>query len=171
MPLFILLSLVCKLQPYNYALIVTGLFLHSGFRIGVTERKDKRETMKIIFCTFSVRDLGLIPGLGRSPGEGNGYPLQCSGLENSIDCIVHGVTKSQTWLSNFHCNPNWPQLYSIASSSFKYVGILNYFRWVIASLNKIEDLSITEASHRHWIDKEHCLLNSLLWQKHLLWSK
>ena len=42
----------------------------------------------------NVEDLGSIPGLGRSPGEGKGYPLQCSGLENSIDCIVHGVTKS-----------------------------------------------------------------------------
>ena len=44
----------------------------------------------------SVRDLGLIPGLGRSPGEGKGYPLQYSGLENSMDCIyiVHGVAES-----------------------------------------------------------------------------
>ena len=41
-------------------------------------------------------DLGSIPGLGRSPGEGNGYPLQYSGLENSIDSIVHWVTKSWT---------------------------------------------------------------------------
>ena len=41
-------------------------------------------------------DLGLIPGLGRSPGEGNGYPLQYSGLENSMDCIGHGVPKSWT---------------------------------------------------------------------------
>ena len=41
-------------------------------------------------------DLGSIPGLRRSPGEGNGYPLQYLGLENSMDCIVHGVTKSQT---------------------------------------------------------------------------
>ena len=47
-------------------------------------------------------DLGLIPGLGRSPGEGKGYRLQYSGLENSLDCIVHGVTKSQTQLSDFH---------------------------------------------------------------------
>ena len=39
-------------------------------------------------------DLGLIPGLGRSPGEGKGYPLQYSGLENSMDDIVHGVTES-----------------------------------------------------------------------------
>ena len=44
----------------------------------------------------------LIPGLGRSPGEGKGYPLQYSGLENSMDCMVHGVAKSQTWLSTFH---------------------------------------------------------------------
>ena len=41
------------------------------------------------------------PGLGRSPGEGKGYPLLHSGLENSMDCIVHGVTKSQTRLSDF----------------------------------------------------------------------
>ena len=39
---------------------------------------------------------GFDPGLGRSPGEGKGYPLQYSGLENSVDCIVHGVTKSCT---------------------------------------------------------------------------
>ena len=44
-------------------------------------------------------DLGLTPGLGRSSGEGNDYPLQCSGLENSVDCIVHEVAKSQTGLS------------------------------------------------------------------------
>ena len=50
----------------------------------------------------NVRDLGLIPGLGRSPGEGKGYPLQYSGLENFTNCIVHGVTKSQTRLIDFH---------------------------------------------------------------------
>ena len=38
-------------------------------------------------------DLGSIPGLGKSPGEWNGYPLQYSGLENSMDCIVHGGLK------------------------------------------------------------------------------
>ena len=52
--------------------------------------------------TCNVGDLGPIPGLGRSPGEGNGYPLQYSGLEFSMDCIVHGVAKSQTQLSDFH---------------------------------------------------------------------
>ena len=46
-------------------------------------------------------DLGSIPGLRRSPGEGKGYPLQYSGLKNFMDCIVHGVAKNQTQLSNF----------------------------------------------------------------------
>ena len=41
----------------------------------------------------NVGGLVSIPGLGRSPGEGKGYPLQYSGLENSVDCILHGVTK------------------------------------------------------------------------------
>ena len=46
-------------------------------------------------------DLGSIPRLGRSPGEGKGYPLQYSGLENSKDHIVHGFAKSRTRLSDF----------------------------------------------------------------------
>ena len=44
---------------------------------------------------YNAEDLGLIPGLGISTGEGKGYPLQYSGLENSMHCIVHGVTKSR----------------------------------------------------------------------------
>ena len=47
-------------------------------------------------------DLGSVPGLGRCPGEGKAYPLQYSGLENSMDCTVLGITK---WLSNFHFTP------------------------------------------------------------------
>ena len=50
----------------------------------------------------NVGDLGSTPGLGRYPGEGNCYPLQYFGLENSMDCIVHGVPKSWTQLSDFH---------------------------------------------------------------------
>ena len=49
-----------------------------------------------------VGDLGLISGLRRSPGEGKGCPLQYSGLENSMDCIVSGVAKNWTGLSDFH---------------------------------------------------------------------
>ena len=55
--------------------------------------------------TCNVGDLGSVPRLGRFPREGNSYPLQYSGLENSMDWIVHGVqrvAKSQTQLSDFH---------------------------------------------------------------------
>ena len=50
----------------------------------------------------NVGDLSSIPGLGKPLGEGKGYPLWYSGLENSMDCKVHGVAKSWTRLSNFH---------------------------------------------------------------------
>ena len=62
--------------------------------------------------TCNVGDLGLIPGLGRSPGEGKGYSLQYSGLENSMDCIVHGVAKGQTQLSDFHFHFHFSSVYS-----------------------------------------------------------
>ena len=62
--------------------------------------------MRLLFPAWNISStlLGSIPGLGRSPGEGKGYPLQYSGLENSMDCIVHGVAKIQTlstWAPNF----------------------------------------------------------------------
>ena len=52
--------------------------------------------------TCNVGDLGSIPGLGRFPEGGKDYPLQYSGLENSLDSVVHGVAKSRTQLSDFH---------------------------------------------------------------------
>ena len=71
-------------------------------------RRDRLSTpVSLEFCGLAGKesacdagDLGLIPALRRSPGEGNGYPLQPSDLENSMK--VHGVAKSQTQLSNFH---------------------------------------------------------------------
>ena len=51
---------------------------------------------------FNAEDPALIPGSGRSPGEGIGYPLQYSGLENLMDCIVHRLTKTRTRLSDFY---------------------------------------------------------------------
>ena len=47
-------------------------------------------------------DLGSIPGFGRSPGEGNSYPFQYYGLENTMDAVDHGITKSWTRLSDFY---------------------------------------------------------------------
>ena len=52
--------------------------------------------------SWNTGDLGSNSGSRRYPGEGNKYLLQYSGLENSTECIVHGVEKSQTWLSDFH---------------------------------------------------------------------
>ena len=65
----------------------------------------------------NVGDLGSIPGLGQSPGEGNSYPFQYSGLENSMDRAAHGVAKSQTRLSKFHFTPYliYPEIYEILS--------------------------------------------------------
>ena len=66
-----------------FALLLTQVL---GFLCGSAGKKS----------TCNAGDLGSIPGLGRSPGEGKQYPLQYSGLENSMDCIVHGVAKSDT---------------------------------------------------------------------------
>ena len=65
--------------------------MNEGFPIGSTGKES----------ACNAGDLGSTPGLGRSPGEGKGYPLQCSGLENPMDCIVHGVAKSGTHLGDF----------------------------------------------------------------------
>ena len=87
----------------------------SGRSIGFLGQEDLLEKDRLptsVFLGFpggsadkesdcNVGDLGSIPGLGRSPGERKGYPLQYSGLENSMDCIVHRLTKSQTHLSDF----------------------------------------------------------------------
>ena len=69
----------------------------------------------------NVGDLGLIPGLGRSPAEGNSYTLQYSGLENSVDCIVRGVEKSRTRLSDFH----FPFIITLPGMPASYITFLN----------------------------------------------
>ena len=68
----------------------------------------------------NVGDVGSIPGLGRSPGEGKGYPLQYSGLENSMDYMVHWVTKSQTrWATfTFTLCITWLDLHNISKKRF-----------------------------------------------------
>ena len=69
--------------------------------------------------TCKVGDLGSIPGLGRSPGEGKGYPLQYSNLENPMHFIVHGVTKNQTRPSDFHFSLS--PLYVFPVEGFFYI--------------------------------------------------
>ena len=73
---------------------------------------------------YNEGDLGLIPELERYPREGKGYPLQYSGLGNSMDCIVHGVTKSQTQISDFHfshCFPEWLPIYIPTNSEGSFL--------------------------------------------------
>ena len=93
------LSLTKEAKIYNGEKTV---FLTSGSFPGCPAGKESAS---------NAVDLDLIPGLGRSPREGKGYPLQYSGLENSMDCVVHGIAKNQTWLSDFHLNKwcwgNW----------------------------------------------------------------
>ena len=74
--------------------------------------------------SYKVGGLGLTPGLGRSPGEGKGYPLQYSCLENSMDSIVHGVAKSRTRLSDFHFHLNFfllSQSYTVIASILCFI--------------------------------------------------
>ena len=75
--------------------IFSFFFTTKTFRIRVCGSAGKESA-----CT--MENLGSILVLGRSPGEEKGYPLQYSGLENSMDCIVHGVTNSRPELSNLH---------------------------------------------------------------------
>ena len=81
--------------PWRRDRLPTPVFL--SFRGGSTDKES----------AYNAVDFGSIPGLGRSPGEGNGYPLQYSCLENSIgrrawQATVHGVAKTRTGLSDFH---------------------------------------------------------------------
>ena len=76
--------------PWRRDRLSTPVFL--GFPCGSAGKKS----------ACNVGDLGSVPGLGRSPREEKVYPLQYSGLENSMDCLVRGVAKSRTQLSNFH---------------------------------------------------------------------
>ena len=69
-----------------------------GDSVGKESAHVKKKKKK---SAHNAGDLGLIPGLGRSLGEGKSYPLQCSGLENSVDRIVHGAEKSWTRLRTF----------------------------------------------------------------------
>ena len=105
-PIFLFQDLQPQLHLQNLFAMQCNIFM--GF---INQDMGICEGLLFSFCfscasagkepTCSAGDIGSIPGLQRSPGEGKGYPLQYSGLENSLDCIVHRVAKSQTQLSNF----------------------------------------------------------------------
>ena len=109
--------LCAKIVFYSY------LIVDRGFTYGSAGKET----------ACSARDLSSIPGLGRSTGEGNGYQLQYSGLENSMDCRVPGVAKSRTQLRGFHFQFtfNSEQKWKIVSYS------LTNGRYVYSPLSKI----------------------------------
>ena len=81
---------------------IPGLGRSSGERIGYPLQYSWVSLVAQLVKNPPAGDLSSTPGLGRSHREGKGYPLQYSGLENSMNCIVHGITKSWTRLSDFH---------------------------------------------------------------------
>ena len=89
---------------------MTPFFVYIGFnflRLGIPHIGGFPGGSEIKASACNAGDLGLIPGSGRSPGEGNGNPIQYSCLENPMDggawwaTLVHGVAKSRTQLSDF----------------------------------------------------------------------
>ena len=87
--------------------------------------------------TCNAGDPDSIPGLGRSPGKVNGFLLQYSGLENSMDCIVHGITKSQTW--------QWISL------SYRYINSnTNYMKQIILAFSSVQLLSHVQLFMTPW---------------------
>ena len=82
----------------------------------------------------------MIPGSGRSPGEGVGYPLQYSGLENPMDCTVCGVAKSRTRLSDFHFTFTRGQSLTVIDA------LLLLIRMMISSINGVPGGSVSKES-------------------------
>ena len=114
-------------------------------------------------------DLGLIPGLGRSLGEGKGYPLQYSGLENSMDCIVHGVTKSQTQLSDFHFHfAPWKKSYDQPDSILKSrdITLSTKVCLVEAMVFPVVTYGCESWDYKEsWAPKNWCFLTIWCWRK------
>ena len=109
-------------------------------------------------ATWNAGDLGSIPGLGRSSGEGKGYPLQYSGLKNSTNCIVHGVAESDTteWLSNIHFSHL--ELVEAIATKTNSQSLLGKTTWLCkVSIVAILYIGKTEASSQYFKNS---------WQKH-----
>ena len=107
--------------------------------------------------------LGLIPGLRRSPGEGKGYPLQYSGLENFMDCIVHGVAKSRTRLSDFHYqgSMSWSCSSTTTRPNTSSLTRLCLFQSFFCSLNEPSSCPPDGPCSCYSVCQEHPVLESL----------
>ena len=105
--------------PILFALELYEFFIHFGYwpLIDISRLPGGSAGKE---STCNAGDLGSIPGLGRSSREDNGYPLQYSGLENSMNCIVQGIAKCQKWLSDFHFHQYIICKYSLPFDSFPF---------------------------------------------------
>ena len=128
---------------------LTG-FLYSFSRMGFSGGSAGKES------ACNAEDIGLIPGSGRCPGGGKGYPPQYSDLENSMDCIVHGVAKSRTGLSDFRFH------FTIEKAYVKYSGLTNpiCLSLVLSSKNNVPEkrpvqLATHTAAHYSWRPSQH----------------
>ena len=89
-----------RLEIYSYGLclkyhFILRIYSYENKKFNVHQGSPGGSAGKESTC--NVGDLALIPGLGRSPGEGKDYPLQYFGLENSMDCIIHRFSNPQSW--------------------------------------------------------------------------
>ena len=98
---FLLTNAGCRHCSFQYISFICWAY-YSDVMVLMEVRKGFPGGSACKNSAWSVGDLGSIPGLGRSPEEGKGYPFLYSGLEQSMDNIVLGVAKSWTWLSGFH---------------------------------------------------------------------
>ena len=119
----------------------------------------------------NVGDLGSIPGLGRSPGQGKGYPLQYSGLENSMDCILYGVAKSRTWLSDFHFHYdscNTINIYKISIIINLFHSSENIF-WNVHDIDFPDwNISIVKEKPIAWLKPEEAPITNAAALKHVV---
>ena len=145
-------SFLSNTSKFEHFLIMC-LSNHSmGFPCGSTGKES----------AYNVGDLGSIPGLGRSPGEGKGYPLQYSGLQNSMDYTVHRVTKSRTQLSKFHLH-----FHTSLKLKLQYSG---HLIWTVNSLENTLMLGKIEGRRRKG-DRGWDVWMALLTQWTWVWAK
>ena len=138
-------SIVCPWNSHNNE----GFKWHTeGFPGGSVGKESAR----------NVGDLGLIPGLGRSPGERNDNPLQYSCLENSMDgeawwATVHGVAKSWTWLSNFTHSLSSLRGNYLPVTFPHYMGSRNCFSKIkiLSSTSLVLNICLVKVIYRDWV--------------------
>ena len=120
----------------------------------------------------------MIPGLGRFPGEGRGYLLQYSGLENFMDCTVHGVTKSRTQLRDFYFHTSlFVRLSQQSKWRYRFWNKLYTVNLIIMSSKHIKQIKLSSESHtKYYLARQAellkyiigCMFNVFSWKKQII---